>query len=291
MTRRKELTITHSLPRECFEEFMKPLTATDAAGLKRDETTGWLVPTRTTGALRHFEYTIKKGSVSDRLFHLESLDPEPPPPKAKPTRTLPEVIEVGMEDVYEVEEIREKRVTKGRTEYLIKWEDWPEDTNTWERPSRIDPALVAAFEGKPLPKPAAVPEPSLPPRPRRGVGCARARLSQAEERRGGVPQTMSMVCGHVIVHFKERVKEDAMPTLKLTFFVMTMDKNGHVTWPIDFEAKTRAQLRVQARALLQRMIDDPLNPADETMAPALTAKGTDSVFKPARKRKLVEVDE
>ena len=36
--------------------------------------------------LHHWKYVIKKGSVSDRLFKMQSLDPSPPPPKvAKPS--------------------------------------------------------------------------------------------------------------------------------------------------------------------------------------------------------------
>ncbi|KAI3852830.1 hypothetical protein MKX03_028664 [Papaver bracteatum] len=33
---------------------------------------------------------------------------------------------------YEIEDVRKKRVRKGHTEYLIKWRDWPERSNTWE---------------------------------------------------------------------------------------------------------------------------------------------------------------
>ena len=54
--------------------------------------------------------------------------------------------------------------------------------------------------------------------------------------------------------------QERMPTMTLTFFVLSMDKTGHIIWPTNFEAKTRAALRLQARALLQKMMDDPLNP-------------------------------
>ena len=60
------------------------------------------------------------------------------------------------------------------------------------------------------------------------MGCARARLSSAEERRGGVPQDISMVCGNVLVSFKERIDESTMPIIIITLFVLTMDKNGHI---------------------------------------------------------------
>ena len=82
-----------------------------------------------------------------------------------------------------------------------------------------------------------------------------------------------------------------MPTLKLIFKVLTMDKTGHIIWPTTFAPAAQAALRMQARALLRKMIDDPLNPVDSTMEPAMTGVGTSALFVPAKKRKLVEVDE
>ena len=76
-TRRKEIKINLSLPRETFEYFMSPLTAEDTEGLLRDPTTGWLLPTKETATCRRFKYSIKRGSTSDRHFHLEDLDPYP----------------------------------------------------------------------------------------------------------------------------------------------------------------------------------------------------------------------
>ena len=99
---------------------------------------------------------------------------------------------------------------------------------------------------------------------------------------------MSMVCGDVTVHLTESRTEACMPRLKILFFVMTMDKNGHVVWPTDFGNKKKAQLREQARQLLKQMIDDPLSPVNETMEPAMTGTGTSEVWKASKKRKLVE---
>ena len=62
---------------------------------------------------------------------------------------------------------------------------------------------------------------------KRGLGCARARLSVAEEKRGAVPESMSMICGNVMVEYKVHRKDAYMPVLKLIFKVMTMDKSGH----------------------------------------------------------------
>ena len=137
-----------------------------------------------------------------------------------------------------------------KAEYLIKWEGWSEETNTWERASAIHPALVASFEGV-LPPPTQLPAASVPVLPHRGAGCARARLSAADQKRGGLPHAISMVCGDVTVHLTESRTEACMPRLKILFFVMTMDKNGHVVWPTDFGNKKKAQLREQARQLLK----------------------------------------
>ena len=65
-----EIKVQATLPREVFEDFMSPLGPEDAAGLELDPITGWLKPTHKTQALRHFDYEIKRGSVSDRLFHI-----------------------------------------------------------------------------------------------------------------------------------------------------------------------------------------------------------------------------
>ena len=281
--RRKQLIIKMQMPREVFEEIMSPLTTDDCSALKRDAA-GHLEPTRTTAALNYFTYEIRKGSVSDRLFALHALDPPSKPP---PKRKAADMLAIGEEeDIYEVEEVCEKRQKGKRTEYLIKWRDYPEDTNTWEPPSNINKALVDAFNGK---EPKPPPKERAPSLPARGAGCARARLSSAEEARGGKPETISMVCGNVIAELKEPKDGEAMPTATLTFFVLSMDKTGHIIWPTLFDAKTQAALRMQARALLQKMMDDPANPVDSTMAPALTGRGTCALWVGAPQRKLVEV--
>ena len=276
-----------AMPREIFEELMSELVEGDAEGLLRDAATQQLGPTSTTAALHHWKYTIKRGSVLDRLFRLQTMDPTPSAAPQPPAALLAQVGDPG---VFEVEAIRASRwVTKKRCQrkqYLVKWRGFAEAESTWEPPSHINRQLVRAYE-----RPTAAPPP--PPRPpsmaRRGLGAARAHLSGAEQRRGGSPSVISMVCGNTIVHFKESRKMAAMPTLEITFKVLSMDAAGHIIWPTDFTAATKAALRMQARALLRKMIDDPQNPCDETMEPALTGMGTSSMWKAPPKRQLVVV--
>ena len=302
LTRRKELEIKLQIPRDVFEDWISPLAESDAwsltwdsvqkklvqssdTGLKRDSQ-GHLLPTRSSAAARRFEYVMKKGSVSDRLFHLQDLDPPPPAKSKERMSSEVETAQIGEDNVYEVEELRSSRVKGKRTQYQVKWLGWADEYMTWEWTSRVHPDLVAAFEGKPTPVPRRAPAAVLP---KRGHGCARARLSDAEQRRGGVPQTISMVCGNVIIKLKESRSDAYMPYLRLIFYVLTMNASGHITWPTNFAAATKAALRMQVRAQLKKMIDDPLNPVDETMSPALTGPGSDSIFEPAKRRMLVVV--
>ena len=190
--------------------------------------------------------------------------------------------EIDDTEIYEVEKIIGARRVKSKFEYLIKWRGWDATTNTWEPVMHIDPALIDAYHGRPHQGRRQL-------APRRGKGCARARLSAADQRRGIVPHTISMVCGSVKAKLTVSRTDAYMPRASLQFFVLSMDKNGHIIWPTSFDAHTRAALRMQARAHLRAMIDDPKNPCDSTMEPAMTGTGTSAIWQGAPKRKLVEV--
>ena len=111
---------------------------------------------------------------------------------------------------------------------------------------------------------------------RRSYGCARLFLSHAAERRGQVANVMAMVCGNVVYEYREPTALRRMPRLLIHMFVLSMDRQGHIVWPVDFEVRTKAALRKQARALLSKMMESPhLYPVDKSWAPALT-QGTDS---------------
>jgi hypothetical protein len=48
---------------------------------------------------------------------------------------------------YEVEEIRDKRMIKGKVHYLIKWTGWPSEYNQWVAEADMNaPRLIQGFE-------------------------------------------------------------------------------------------------------------------------------------------------
>lgn len=53
----------------------------------------------------------------------------------------------GAEDEYVVEKILEKKITKGKVHYFLKWKGYPSSDNTWEPKDNLDcPELIEAFE-------------------------------------------------------------------------------------------------------------------------------------------------
>ena len=74
-----------------------------------------------------------------------------------------------------------------------------------------------------------------------------------------------------------------MGTLVLSFLVMTMDKNGHITWPSAYSAKSKAILRKAIRSNLEGMLDDPLYPTHPSMRAVLTGMGDSVHIFPTRR--------
>lgn len=55
----------------------------------------------------------------------------------------------GEEEEFTVEKILDKRMKNGKTEYLIKWEGYPDSENTWEPQDNLDcPDIISGFEEK-----------------------------------------------------------------------------------------------------------------------------------------------
>jgi len=67
-----------------------------------------------------------------------------------PPQTEPEVqTEEEPAEEFEVEEIVQKKVLKGKTQYLIKWKGYDHGDNTWEPEENLDcPAMIKEYERK-----------------------------------------------------------------------------------------------------------------------------------------------
>ena len=70
-TRRKQQRVVAQMPKNLIMKWLEPLQMGDALGLVR-ESDGSLAATSQSKSLERFKYTIRKGSVSDRLFNFES---------------------------------------------------------------------------------------------------------------------------------------------------------------------------------------------------------------------------
>ena len=75
-----------------------------------------------------------------------------------------------------------------------------------------------------------------------------------------------MVAGTVNIKCSMPKRWKGWPTLWLSFFVMTMDCNGHVNWPTNFSPQSKALLRKLARQKIQARLEEedsqyPLHPS------------------------------
>ena len=82
---------------------------------------------------------------------------------------------------------------------------------------------------------------------------------------------MAQVVGKVEVGLKVPKEERAMPSFWGKLKVATMDENGHIIWPMNFEARTRAALRKQMKYHVKEMIENDEYPTCTRMAPSLAA--------------------
>ena len=134
-------------------------------------------------------------------------------------------------------------------------------------------------------------------RPSRGKIHLGRRLAQSgvEQRRGGVPQSISMVCGNVTIELKESVTQERMPRRSRSpSSCSRWTKTGpHHVAPTNFEARTRAALRNHAGA--RAAAEDDRRPAqpgglhDGASVDGGTAEGTSAVWKGAPQRELIVV--
>ena len=59
-------------------------------------------------------------------------------PSAGQRTTPPEPVEVEGQPEYEVEEVLDSRLKKGKLEYLVKWSGYTDEYNTWEPVSNLE---------------------------------------------------------------------------------------------------------------------------------------------------------
>lgn len=83
----------------------------------------------------------------------------------------------------------------------------------------------------------------------RGKGCAKLHLSQAAEERGETTALLTQVTGNTTIQLKVPTEERAMPTLKITLKVSTLNKFGHIEWVTTFGARTAAALAARTETL------------------------------------------
>ena len=104
---------------------------------------------------------------------------------------------------------------------------------------------------------------------KRGLGAARLHLSKAAQARGVKAKILSMACTAMLTIIEPK-RQESMPFMTMVLSVLTMDQNGHITWPTNYDLVSRARLRKAARHQLTAMLADPLYPVDPSMSAALT---------------------
>nr|XP_043609896.1 chromo domain-containing protein LHP1-like [Erigeron canadensis] len=111
------------------------------------------------------------------------------------------------EGYYVIESVRKKRVHKGATQYLIKWQGWPESANTWEPVENLSvcPELIEAFE-----------ERSNGKRKRRHGGATMSRSKEKEKQQ--MEQQVPEATEKEKQQVEEQFPEDTypVPAVKLT---------------------------------------------------------------------------
>ena len=99
----------------------------------------------------NYRLELPKTSKLHPVFHVSLLEPAR---GNTPVDTNAELQPEHDADVYDVEQILDKRVRQDTTEYLIKWLGWDDIHNTWEPGNNLNcPEKLAEFRSRNPPKP------------------------------------------------------------------------------------------------------------------------------------------
>jgi hypothetical protein len=95
----------------------------------------------------NYKLKLPKSMKIHPVFHVSLLYPVTPdtiPGRFKPP---PPPIEVRGREEWEVEEILDSRLCRGRYEYLVKWRGFPSSENSWEPVENVEnaPQIIARF--------------------------------------------------------------------------------------------------------------------------------------------------
>ena len=88
-----------------------------------------------------YELQLPGGMNIHPVFHKSLLEKAPPNARPGPVH----IDEETEEPYYDVEKILRHRQTNNQTEYLIKWLGYPEEENTWEPRTNLNPKHVAQY--------------------------------------------------------------------------------------------------------------------------------------------------
>ena len=105
---------------------------------------------------------------------------------------------------------------------------------------------------------------------RRGSGCATLKLSRFGHRKNQKATVIGMAAGTLTIKALFPSRWRSWGWVVLRFFALTMDHTGHINWPANFSAHSKALLRKLARQKVQAMLQDPEYPIHPSFEAALT---------------------